>query len=90
MTDFWEPADVRFVLIGGNGDPNVIQTGDHDIASIQTAHQLIDMQLRKSGSGYLSYARPGEACAHIRQEAGMGSHQLGTTRMSTDPSAGGG
>ena len=36
MTDFWEPADELFVLIGGNGDPNVIQTGDHDIASVQT------------------------------------------------------
>ena len=61
---------------------------DCDIESIFRGHQIIDEQLRKSGSGYLSYSHPQDHKDHIRSLVGTGSHQLGATRMAADPSQG--
>ena len=65
-----------------------IQFLDCDFESIDRGHQIIDEQLRKSGSGYLSYYQPEERKAHIQSSVGTGSHQIGTTRMAADPSKG--
>jgi choline dehydrogenase-like flavoprotein len=62
---------------------------DQDIDSVVRAHALLDQRLRVSGRGRLAYhdmelARP----AAVLAQASDGFHQIGTTRMSDDPTTG--
>lgn len=60
-----------------------------DAASVIRAHDLIDQQLRRVGVGRLEY-RMSRDLLHqsVLSQASDGFHQLGTTRMSADPSKG--
>ena len=60
---------------------------ENDIQSIYKAHQLLDRELRRQQCGYLTFLRP-DAIDHIREQAGDGIHQIGTTRMSDEPANG--
>jgi choline dehydrogenase-like flavoprotein len=63
---------------------------DIDLESIYRAHVLIDRQLRKQGCGYLTLDKETQQdmVADIREQVGVGSHHIGTTRMSQEPSQG--
>lgn len=59
---------------------------DQDVQSVLQAHTLLDNALRSSGKGYLRYHREEVARhAHIMEQATDGFHQVGTTKMGTDP-----
>ena len=58
-----------------------------DIDSVVRAHQHWDRHLRKNNCGYLKYLTDDPA-ASVWEQAGDGFHQIGTTRMSADPSRG--
>jgi choline dehydrogenase-like flavoprotein len=67
----------------------VLDYSSQDIDSIVRAHALLDERLRASGRGYLIY-HDDEAnrAADVRAQAVDGYHQIGSTRMSTDPTTG--
>ncbi|MBE9228704.1 GMC family oxidoreductase [Phormidium sp. LEGE 05292] len=58
-----------------------------DIDSVVRAHQYWDEHLRKHGCGYLKYLTD-DPEASVWEQAGDGFHQVGTTRMSENPSDG--
>ncbi len=59
---------------------------EQDGTSVLRAHTLLDNALRASGKGYVHYHREQtQRMAHIMEEATDGFHQVGTTRMGTDP-----
>lgn len=60
---------------------------DKDIDGVLAAHRHWDAYLRASGVGRLEYVA-GDLAAAVRARAGGGFHQVGTTRMSTDPEHG--
>lgn len=58
-----------------------------DVDGVILAHKCWDEYLRRTGVGRLEYQTPDvEAC--IGRQLGAGFHQIGTTRMSEDPSGG--
>jgi choline dehydrogenase-like flavoprotein len=58
-----------------------------DIDSVLRSHQYWDAHLKKHGCGYLKYLKDDpEADAWYQSRNGF--HQIGTTRMSEDPSSG--
>ncbi|NIH66344.1 GMC oxidoreductase [Modestobacter marinus] len=77
---------------GADGLPGVdidLRYSDQDVESVLRAHQLLDAELASTGVGHLIYDHPEERRSEaIRQQAMDGYHQIGTTRMSADPSAG--
>lgn len=60
---------------------------DEDIKGVLAAHQHWDRFLRASGLGRLEYTVDDRAAA-VRARTGGGFHQVGTTRMSSDPADG--
>lgn len=60
---------------------------ERDFRSIYEAHKLLDQELRRQRRGYLTPLRP-DVINHIREQAGDGIHQIGTTRMADRPSEG--
>ena len=57
-----------------------------DVASVVTAHSVLDRSLRAAGIGRLEYHYPvQELMEHVRAQATDGYHQNGTTRMGADP-----
>ena len=63
------------------------RVADLDIGSIIRGHQIIDRHLRAHGAGKLSYISDNVE-KDIRDQAGVGSHHIGTTRMSALPEDG--
>lgn len=64
-----------------------IQFTDEDVQGVVAAHEHWDRYLRASGVGRLDYITDDPAAA-VRARVGGGLHQVGTTRMSTDPAHG--
>jgi GMC oxidoreductase/Pyridine nucleotide-disulphide oxidoreductase len=64
-----------------------LQFAQADIDSVVRAHQHWDRHLRKHNCGYLKYLTADPA-ASVWEQAGDGFHQIGTTRMSAEPSRG--
>ena len=64
-----------------------IRFSDADVDNVVRAHRHWDEHLRRHGCGYLEY-REDDVAAAVRERIGGGFHQLGTTRMSADPSEG--
>jgi choline dehydrogenase-like flavoprotein len=60
---------------------------DSDVDSICRAHKLIDQRLQQHGSGRLRYMFSDPPSA-VYDQIGDGVHQIGTTRMSNNPSNG--
>lgn len=58
-----------------------------DVDGVIRAHQFWDEYLRRTGCGRLEY-RAGDREANVWEQAGDGSHQVGTTRMSARPGDG--
>jgi choline dehydrogenase-like flavoprotein len=63
------------------------QISDIDVESVYRAHTLIDQELRKYGCGYLVF-NASDGVADIRNDVGIGSHHIGTTRMCDEASQG--
>lgn len=60
-----------------------------DITSIIRAHDVLDKSLRDSGTGRLIYRYPVTALEQaVYEQAVDGLHQIGTLRMSADPTTG--
>ncbi|SDN55104.1 FAD-dependent oxidoreductase [Geodermatophilus sp. DSM 45219] len=74
---------------GSDGRPGIdvdLRYSSQDVDSVLRAHALLDGQLRANGLGRLVYRHPaGELAAAVRDQTMDGYHQLGTTRMSSDP-----
>jgi len=67
----------------------VMEYSAQDIDSVLRAHALLDERLRASGRGRLVYHNDeAERFASVREQAVDGYHQIGSTRMSTDPATG--
>jgi choline dehydrogenase-like flavoprotein len=64
-----------------------IRFTDDDVNGVLAAHRHWDEYLRTSGVGRLEYLADDLAAA-VRARSGGGFHQVGTTRMSTDPKDG--
>ena len=64
-----------------------LQFAQQDIDSVVTAHQHWDRHLRNHNCGYLRYLTD-DPPASVWEQAGDGFHQIGTTRMSAEPSRG--
>ena len=64
-----------------------LQFTQQDIDSVVTAHQHWDRHLRIHNCGYLKYLTEDPATS-VWEQAGDGFHQVGTTRMSAEPSRG--
>ena len=64
-----------------------IRFTDEDIAGVLAAHRHWDQLLQSSGVGRLEYLA-GDLASAVRVRTGGGFHQVGTTRMSTDPALG--
>ncbi|MFN3746395.1 MAG: GMC oxidoreductase [Hyphomicrobiaceae bacterium] len=63
-----------------------LRFSDEDIRSTIRAHDVLDRALRKSGRAALEYlSPPDERAERVREQATDGYHQLGLTRMGTDP-----
>lgn len=63
-----------------------LRFSDSDIQSTVRAHRLLDHALRRSGKAHLEYlAPPEELAARALEQATDGYHQLGLTRMGTNP-----
>jgi len=63
-----------------------LRFSDADIQSTIRAHGVLDQALRRSGKAHVEYlARPEELAARVLEQATDGYHQLGLTRMGTDP-----
>ena len=61
----------------------------HDLASVVQSHHVLDEALRAAKIGHLEYGPgPAERADSVRMQALDGYHQLGTTRMSSNPSEG--
>lgn len=64
-----------------------IRFTEQDIDGVLAAHELLDQHLRASAVGRLEY-HDNDLAAAVRARTGGGFHQVGTTRMSTDPACG--
>jgi len=64
-----------------------IRFSEEDVNGVIAAHQCWDEYLRRTGCGRVEYLHDDLADA-IRTRAGGGFHQIGTTRMSTNPDDG--
>lgn len=64
-----------------------IRFGNEDIAGVLRAHEHWDAYLKEHGVGRLVYLSDDPAAA-VRERAGGGFHQVGTTRMSAKPDDG--
>jgi choline dehydrogenase-like flavoprotein len=63
-----------------------LRFSDSDVQSTVRAHNLLDRALRRSGKARIEYlAPPEELAARVLEQATDGYHQLGLTRMGTDP-----
>lgn len=63
-----------------------LRFSDSDTQSAVRAHGMLDRALRRSGKAYLEYLAPREElAARVLEQATDGYHQLGLTRMGTDP-----
>jgi choline dehydrogenase-like flavoprotein len=72
------------------GTPRLVvdfRISDLDVESVQRAHAVIDQHLRKYACGYLVFSNS-DVPASIRNQVGVGGHDIGTTRMSKEPSQG--
>ncbi|MBT8445884.1 MAG: GMC family oxidoreductase, partial [Gammaproteobacteria bacterium] len=58
-----------------------------DVDSVYRAHQVIDAELRRQGSGVLEFERD-DAKSHIRECGAVLGHHLGTARMAASPEHG--
>lgn len=59
---------------------------DADIASVVSAHEVLDRLVVDQRWGRLSWmCAPSQAASHVRSQARDGYHQIGLTRMSTSP-----
>jgi choline dehydrogenase-like flavoprotein len=65
-----------------------LQYKQEDAESVVRAHKLLDASLRESGLGRLEFydADDEERAARVLRQAADGFHQIGTTRIGTDPS----
>lgn len=61
--------------------------GEQDVRNVIRAHELWDAHLRRHNCGELAYIES-DLPASIREQAGDGFHQIGTTRMSERPEDG--
>ncbi len=64
-----------------------IRFSDHDVNGVVAAHRCWDEYLRQSGCGQIEYLHDNLAQA-VRSRTGGGFHQVGTTRMASDPKDG--
>jgi choline dehydrogenase-like flavoprotein len=64
-----------------------IRFSDEDIRGVIDAHQCWDEHLRRTGCGQVEYLHENPVDA-VRVRAGGGFHQIGTTRMATNPDDG--
>jgi choline dehydrogenase-like flavoprotein len=64
-----------------------IKFSEDDVAGVITAHECWDEYLRRTGSGQIEYLHD-DLGAAIMSRSGGGFHQIGTTRMSTNPDDG--
>lgn len=74
-----------------DGEKLIIHYGyhDRDVESVVRSHQILDQHLRACGAGELCYWwGPGELADKIREGSKDGVHQMGTTRISNEPSRG--
>jgi hypothetical protein len=63
-----------------------LRFSDTGIASIVRAHEILDRALRKAGKARLKYLdAPEGRASRVLEQATDGYHQLGLTRMGTDP-----
>jgi len=63
-----------------------LRFSDSDVLSAVRSHDVLDRALRRSGKARLEYqAPPEELAARVLEQATDGYHQLGLTRMGTDP-----
>jgi choline dehydrogenase-like flavoprotein len=59
---------------------------DQDVQSVIESHKMLDEALRANGVGRLEYMYPTEELRdRVYAQASDGFHQVGTTRMGTDP-----
>jgi choline dehydrogenase-like flavoprotein len=59
---------------------------DRDIQNVVRSHAVLDAALQSNGLGRLEYRRPlDELPRLVRKQAEHGTHQIGTTRMGSDP-----
>jgi choline dehydrogenase-like flavoprotein len=66
-----------------------LRFSDEDVRSTIRAHDVLDRALRSAGKAALEYlSPPEERAAQVREQATDGYHQLGMTRMGTDPRQG--
>jgi hypothetical protein len=60
--------------------------GQEETRTVMRAHELLDVALRNAGIGYLDYLySKRELAEQVLQQANDGYHQIGTTRMGSDP-----
>ena len=64
-----------------------LQFSDQDVNSVVRFHEILDGHLRRHRVGHLDYLTDAPH-ASIWDQASDGFHQIGTTRMSADPSEG--
>jgi choline dehydrogenase-like flavoprotein len=58
-----------------------------DVSSVARSCRLIGNELERTGAGRLLFD-PDEAAEHVAEEAAVGSHHIGTARMSSSPREG--
>ena len=59
---------------------------DQDVQSVIDSHRILDEALQANGIGRLEYMYPAEGLRdRVYSQASDGLHQVGTTRMGTDP-----
>jgi choline dehydrogenase-like flavoprotein len=64
-----------------------IKFSDKDFDGVARAHQHWDAHLRQAGVGRLTFLRP-DPFEDVRSRSGGGFHQVGTTRMASEPGDG--
>jgi choline dehydrogenase-like flavoprotein len=90
------PNPASAVSLGGQRDalgmPRLkidLRYGEGDAGSVTVSHAVIDRSLRQAGIGRLEYTVPEpDRVARVLAQARDGYHQIGTTRMSSDPKLG--
>ena len=88
-----EPKPESRVTLGDESDrfglPHLkinLLFGDNDARSVVRAHGVLDRALRSAGKAHLEYLDPPEKrTKRVLDQAKDGYHQLGTTRMGSDP-----
>ena len=86
----WPLADSRVFLSGAENAAMTVdfRYSDGDIRSVVRSHDLLDAALRRSGRGHLEYYGAAERREDdVRAQASDGYHQVGLTRMGTDPAS---